>query len=71
VLLVKVIMAADAAWVTATVIAAADKAIRIDIEETPKGKERKPESRRESSGKQAQTSREIAHTFNEERYGDM
>jgi hypothetical protein len=32
-------MAADAAWVTATVIAAADKAIRIDIEETPKGKE--------------------------------
>jgi hypothetical protein len=39
VLLVKVIMAADAAWVTATVIAAADKAIRIDIEETPnKGK---------------------------------
>ena len=34
-------MAADAAWVIATVIAAADKAIRIDIEETPKGKEGK------------------------------
>jgi hypothetical protein len=28
-------MAAEAAWVITTVIAAADKAIRIDIEETP------------------------------------
>jgi hypothetical protein len=39
VLLVKVTTAAEAAWVITTVIAAADKAIRIDIEETPKGKE--------------------------------
>ena len=31
-------MAAEAAWVITTVIAAADKAIRIDIVETPKGK---------------------------------
>jgi hypothetical protein len=36
---VKVITAAEAAWVITTVIAAADRAIRIDIEETPKGKE--------------------------------
>jgi hypothetical protein len=33
--LVKVTMAAEAAWVITTAIAAADKAIRIDIEETP------------------------------------
>jgi hypothetical protein len=34
-------MAAEAAWVITTVIAAADKAIRIDIVETPKGKKGK------------------------------
>jgi uncharacterized protein (UPF0212 family) len=33
-------MAAEAAWVITTVIAAADKAIRIDIVETPKREER-------------------------------
>jgi len=41
VLLVKVTMAADAAWVITTVIAAAEKAIRMNIEETPKGSEGK------------------------------
>jgi hypothetical protein len=40
----KVIMAAEAAWVITTVIAAADKAIRIDIVETPKGKKGKNNS---------------------------
>jgi hypothetical protein len=44
-------MAADAAWVIATVIAAADKAIRIDIEETPKGKEGKQKADGKAGGK--------------------
>jgi hypothetical protein len=59
-------MAADAAWVIATVIAAADKAIRIDIEETPKGKEGK----QKADGKEGTNQRGNRTYLNDERYAD-
>jgi hypothetical protein len=49
-------MAAEAAWVITTVIAAADKAIRIDIEETP-NKGRKGTTDGKQWGKHANPSR--------------
>jgi hypothetical protein len=49
-------MAAEAAWVITTVIAAAERAIRIDIEETP-NKGIKETSNGNEMGKQANPSR--------------
>jgi hypothetical protein len=60
-------MAAEAAGVITTVITAAGKAIRIDIQDTPNGSEVK-------SGKQTglkrnigKTSGNIAHSFNDKK----
>jgi hypothetical protein len=63
-------MAADAAWVIATVIAAADKAIRIDIEETPKGKEGKQKADGKADGKEGTNQRGNRTYLNDERYAD-
>jgi hypothetical protein len=46
-------MAAEAAWVITTVKAAADKAIRNDIEKTPKGKKGKRGETQKADGNHA------------------
>jgi hypothetical protein len=65
-------MAADAAWVIATVIAAADKAIRIDIEKSPKGKEGRQKAGGKAGGKadgKESTNQRGNRTYlNDERY---
>jgi hypothetical protein len=63
-------MAAEAAWVITTVIAAADKAIRIDIEETPKGKEGKQKADGKADGKEGTNQRGNRTCLNDERYTD-